>query len=141
MSLNIVKVPAKDDRVSSINDGLNDYNEDYIPDDLKAEHFAFIVEDEKGNFLGGAKCKIFARWMHIVWLYSTQEVAGTGTTLMERIEEHANKERCIGITLDTFEFQAPEFYKRFGFVECGHIPNYIDQYRNIYMYKRLRGDA
>jgi hypothetical protein len=56
--------------------------------------------------------------------------AGTGARsgywleLMTMAEDLAREKRCMGIWLDTFDFQAPEFYKKLGFSQFGEIVDY-----------------
>jgi ribosomal protein S18 acetylase RimI-like enzyme len=57
-------------------------------------------------------------------------------------EDLAREMNCIGIWLDTFDFQAPEFYRRLGFSEFGQIEDHPPGHRRFFMRKRLQpGDA
>jgi hypothetical protein len=42
-----------------------------------------------------------------------------------------------GIWLDTFSFQAPEFYKRLGYSEFGRIDGYPENEARLFFVKRL----
>ena len=45
----------------------------------------------------------------------------------------------LGIWLDTFDFQAPEFYKKLGFSQFGEIVDYPPGHSRHYFQKRLKG--
>ena len=64
---------------------------------------------------------------------------GVGSELMTMAESMAKEKNCLGIWLDTFSFQAPEFYKKLGFSQFGEIVDYPPGHRRHYFQKRLRG--
>jgi hypothetical protein len=43
----------------------------------------------------------------------------------------------VGVWLDTFDFQAPEFYRQHGYVEFGHIDDYPPGHKRYFFQKRL----
>lgn len=47
--------------------------------------------------------------------------AGVGTRLLQTIEAYAEKVRCTKILLDTFDFQAPDFYFKHGYEVYGRL--------------------
>ncbi len=90
------------------------------------ELVAWLVRDEQGDIVGGLYGRVFFRWLYIELLVVPEQARGqgTGSTLMQMAEELAREKNCVGIWLDTFDFQAPEFYRRHGFTECGQIDDY-----------------
>ena len=48
---------------------------------------------------------------------------GLGKQLMEKAELRAKEKRCSLIHLNTFDFQAPEFYKKLGYTVFGELNN------------------
>jgi GNAT superfamily N-acetyltransferase len=134
--MNIISVDKDDPRISLIEQGLNDYNKVSGVDIPQIVPFAFIAVAADGNFLGGAKGRIFAGWLELSWLYSAERSKGVGSALMKTVEEYACKQNCKGIFLTTFSFQAPEFYKKHGFEVFGEIPDFINGHTRWYMCKR-----
>lgn len=62
-------------------------------------------------------------WLHVD-LLSVDPGArkgGIGGALMARAEAIARARGCIGAWLDTYDFQAPDYYPRLGFSEFGRI--------------------
>lgn len=105
-----------------------------------AEKFALLIRDEHSDeVLGGLYGSLHYRWMFIE-LLAVPELArgqGLGSTLMEMAENLAREKNCVGIWLDTFDFQAPEFYRQLGFSEFGQINDYPPGHRRFFLQKRL----
>ena len=38
-----------------------------------------------------------------------------GSSILEQAEKSAKERRCMNVFLDTFSFQAPEFYEKYGY--------------------------
>ncbi|MBP5106061.1 GNAT family N-acetyltransferase [Pseudomonas protegens] len=108
--------------------------------DPKPEAIALVVRDEhSGEILGGLQAEIFYRWMFIELLAVPEQTRGqgTGSQLLNMAEELAREKGCIGIWLDTFDFQAPQFYQRHGFSEFGRLEEFPPQHRRFFLHKRL----
>lgn len=108
--------------------------------DPKPESLALLVRDEHTNeIIGGLYGEIFYRWLFIELLAIPEQSRGqgTGSRLMEMAESTALERGCVGIWLDTFDFQAPAFYERHGFTEFGHLDNFPPQHKRLFFQKRL----
>jgi GNAT superfamily N-acetyltransferase len=108
--------------------------------DAGAEKFALLVRDEDGDqVLGGLHGKLLYRWMFIELLAVPEQARGQGlgTRLMTMAEELARDKGCVGIWLDTFDFQAPEFYRALGYSEFAQINDYPPGHRRFFFQKRL----
>ncbi len=62
---------------------------------------------------------------------------GVGRALMSELEAEAVRRAMTGIWLDTYTFQAPDFYRRMGFAEFGRIDDYPRGESRIFFSKRL----
>lgn len=102
---------------------------------LDASPFLFILQDDHDNYLGGIQGSISGGWLDIYSLYSISKQKGTGTALMNYIENHAIENNCKGIKLVTYIFQAPDFYKKRGYVTYGQVPDLVNGYDIIFMKK------
>lgn len=108
-----------------------------------SEQIALLVRNDRDEILGGLYGRVFYQWFFIE-LLSVPELArgqGMGSKLMQMAEELAREKECIGIWLDTFDFQAPEFYKKHGYSELGHIADYPPGHKRFFFQKRLMNDA
>jgi len=102
--------------------------------------FALLIRDEHDEILGGLYGKLFYQWMFVDLLTVPDQARGQGmgTRLMQMAEALAQENECVGIYLDTFDFQAPEFYKKLGFSEIGQIDDYPPGHSRFFLQKRLR---
>lgn len=133
----VVHLSDDDERIRLIQQGLNAHNARYGITRGTPVPFAFALEDEKGGFLGGIKGKIIAGWGEIGWLYSTGAQPGTGTALVRAAEDFCRAQDAHGMVVDTYGFQAPDFYRKLGYGEFGRIENYIGDHAVVYLYKRF----
>ncbi|TDK55750.1 GNAT family N-acetyltransferase [Pseudomonas moraviensis] len=105
----------------------------------KSEPFALMVKDENGAILGGLYGRMIFRWMFIELLSVPEQGRGQGigSKLMAQAEALAREKNCYGLWLDTFDFQAPEFYRKLGFSQFGEIVDYPPGHKRHYFQKRL----
>ena len=62
---------------------------------------------------------------------------GLGTRLLAAAEREIGRRGCGQVALSTHSFQAPGFYARFGYQECGRTPAYPRGHDEIHLVKRL----
>lgn len=102
--------------------------------------FAILIKDDAGATKGGLYAKMSGQWL-FVELLVVPEVArgqGLGAELMSKAEALGREQGCQGIWLDTFSFQAPEFYLRLGFSIFGELEDYpVVGYNRFFMQKRF----
>lgn len=128
-----------DDELQAILTPLRAYNASKAGD-AGAQKFALLVrDDDNDQVLGGLSGKLLYRWMFIELLAVPEQARGQGigSRLMAMAEEWARENNCVGIWLDTFDFQAPDFYRSLGFSEFGTIDDYPPGHRRFYLQKRL----
>ncbi|WP_342245916.1 GNAT family N-acetyltransferase [Pseudomonas sp. OTU5201] len=108
--------------------------------DPKREAIALLVRDELTiEIIGGLYGEIFYRWLFIELLAIPEQARGqgTGSRLMNMAEDVAREKGCVGIWLDTFDFQAPGFYQKHGFTEFGHLDEFPPEHKRFFFQKRL----
>jgi GNAT superfamily N-acetyltransferase len=108
--------------------------------DPRIRPVALLLTDEEGNRLGGLWGKCGYDWLFVELLAVPEEHRGGsyGTALMAQAEEIARANGCMGIWLDTFEFQARGFYERLGFEVFGELEDYPAGQKRFFLRKRLR---
>jgi len=108
-----------------------------------AQPLALLVRDDNGEILGGLYGRFFYQWLFIELLSVPEQARGQGmgSKLMQMAEDLAREKECVGIWLDTFDFQAPEFYKRLGYSELGQIADYPPGHKRFFFQKRLTNNA
>lgn len=107
---------------------------------IGTEKFAVLIKDDAGITQGGIYAKISGRWLFVELLVvpETARGQGLGAKLMNMAEALARKKGCQGIWLDTFSFQAPDFYLRLGFSIFGELKDYpVVGHNRFFMQKRF----
>ena len=60
-----------------------------------------------------------------------------GEALLRRAEAEALRRGCVGAWLDTFSFQAPDFYRKQGYEVFGTVEDFPPGHRRHFLRKRL----
>jgi GNAT superfamily N-acetyltransferase len=77
-------------------------------------------------------------YIDLLWVRDDQRSGGLGTKLLAAAEAEIRRRGCDRVALSTHSFQAPGFYARFGYQECGRTPGYPRGYDDIHLVKQLR---
>jgi GNAT superfamily N-acetyltransferase len=103
------------------------------------EKIAFLIKDEEGKAQGGLYATIFGNWFFVELLVVPEFARGQGigSKLMRMAEEFAHEKGCLGVWLDTFSFQAPDFYRGLGYTVFGEMKDYPPGYSRFYLQKRF----
>lgn len=135
-----IEIGMTEDEIEYIKNQLFQFNVSTSPPDqgaLSKDVNLILKEDDK--IYGGLIGKIYRRCLFIEFLWISEEERGLGygEKLMMEAEKIAISEQCKFIHLDTFSFQAPEFYKRNGYEIFGVLDGYPDGIKRYYLKKDL----
>lgn len=99
----------------------------------------FFLKSRRGEVMGGLTGHIWGSWMHVAFLWVSETVRGQGhgTRLMDAAEAMARERGAKGATLETFDFQAPAFYRGRGYIVCGRIDDYPPGHTKFFLRKDL----
>ena len=110
--------------IEYIRASLYDFNKKIVGDD---DHTPLnIVEyDDNGNIIGGILGGTYWGWMYIdiLWVQADFRRRGIGSKLLVKAEKEAVRRGCHHVHLDTMSWQAPEFYKKYGYEVIGVLPD------------------
>lgn len=102
-----------------------------------------LVRDESGEIVAGLVGRTVWGWLHIaqLWVDSSRRRHGYGRELMMAAEAEARRRGCHHIYLDTFDFQALEFYRRLGYRIFGRLDDFPRGHTRFNLEKSLATDA
>lgn len=128
-----------------IDNAIAKYNAKQVPftQEVAFEGVNFIAKNEKGDVIGGINAMLYC-WgvlhIDILWVDDNYRSMGVGSKLMQKIHETANKKKCSLIHLDTFDFQAKDFYLKRGFEIFGVLEDCPPGHKRFYMKKSLNDE-
>ena len=98
-----------------------------------------IGRDEGEVVQAGVRFVLAFEWLFVNWLWVADAYRkhGVGSRLMAGAEAAAREHGCRAAYLDTFTFQAPEFYKRLGYREFGRLDDFPPGQSRIWFSKSL----
>lgn len=88
---------------------------------ISEEHNFYAFDGEA--LIGGAVGFIQYNWYFLDWLIVEKEYRGQdiGTALIQKIEAWAKERNLTGVRLESWNFQAREFYEKNGYTVFGQI--------------------
>ncbi|GGU90299.1 N-acetyltransferase [Streptomyces filipinensis] len=95
--------------------------------------------DSSGELAGGLVGHTWATWLHItyLWVDAVHRGTGLGSRLLAEAERIAAGRGCTASRLETWDFQAPAFYRKHGYEVVGVIPDYPPGITEYTLTKRL----
>jgi GNAT superfamily N-acetyltransferase len=76
-------------------------------------------------------------YVEFLWVRDDHRGRGLGARLLAAAEQEMRRRGCNQVALSTHSFQAPGFYARFGYRECGRTPAYPRGHDQIHLVKQL----
>lgn len=132
-----IDAPARRD-VARLEDEINAFN-------TRATGFrdgrtlAAFVRDETGELRAGLSGHTWGGCCEIrlLWVREADRRSGLGSTLLAAAEREARARGCERVVLTTHSFQAPGFYAKHGYAECGRAEGYPRGHAQILLAKSL----
>lgn len=117
---------------------LREYNRSRAGDS-RNQPVAILLADGQGNRVGGLWGNSGYDWLFVEYLAVPDAYRGQdhGTALMAEAEKIARARGCIGIWLDTFDFQARGFYEKLGFEVFGTLDDHPVGHRRFFLRRRF----
>ena len=135
----IVQLEKPDDAAwEAIGGGLHEYN---VAQAGPSQHASvcLVVQDAEKKTVGGLIGVTHWGWLYIELLFLREELRGLGYghRLLTLAEEEGRRLGAKKIYLDTFSFQAPEFYKEHGYRIFGELADFPPGHTRYYLTKDL----
>ena len=105
----------------------------------ECEPLNLYVEDEHGQLLAGLVAETFGNWLEIEYLFVKEGLRGQGigSQLLQQAECEAKKRNCRFSFVNTYQFQAPAFYQKYGYKEVFTMKDYPYTGQRHYYQKEL----
>jgi 8-oxo-dGTP pyrophosphatase MutT (NUDIX family)/GNAT superfamily N-acetyltransferase len=116
---------------------LDAYNREFLGE-TGYSRLGLFVRDDRGEIMAGLVASTYAGWLFVadLWVHADLRRRGIGGELLARAEQRAVEFGCHSVRLDTFSFQAPEFYPRFGYRLFAAL-DYPPRHRRYFLWKPL----
>jgi len=135
----IVNVEQPDDTAwKVIGGGINKYNMEQGGED-RGKPVCFLLYGPNQELMGGVIGETHWDWLYISLMFIKEDLRGSGHghQLLELAENEARKRGAKNAYLDTFSFQAPDFYKKYGYTVFGELSDFPPGHKRYYMTKKL----
>lgn len=117
------------------------YNAEHVSEALRDrdEELHFHIRNEAGQIVAGVLSTLCWNWVEldILWVDANERHKGYGTQLLQDVERLAREKDCDFIMLNTFSYQAPEFYIKHGYDMIIKIENAPTGHQHYYFKKNL----
>ena len=137
MRLELSDAPRASD-LAALEDEINRYNVERLnAHDFRA--LAVFLRDADGGMQGGVSGYTWAGFCEIRFLWVAEGVRGRGygTRLLASAEAEARSRGCRSVVLQSYSFQAPDFYLKLGYAELGRAEDCPPGGAQVYLQKRL----
>ena len=105
----------------------------------ESEPLNIYVEDDSGELMAGLVGETFGNWLEIEYLFVKEDIRGQGigSQLLQQAESEAKKRNCRFAFVNTYQFQAPAFYQKYGYKEVFTMKDYPYTGQRHYYQKEL----
>ena len=121
-------------------DKIVEYNLSIVPSKQETDFLWInrIVEDKNGNIIAGIISKMYCwncLYIDVLWVKEEHRKDGLGSRLLKEIESVAIEKGCYLIHLDTFDFQAKDFYIKHGYEVFGVLDECPEGHKRYFLKK------
>jgi ribosomal protein S18 acetylase RimI-like enzyme len=122
-----------------IGGGISTYN-DQQAGESSGKLLCFVLQASDGEVVGGVIGETHWDWLYInlMWIREDLRGRGYGKRLLELAENEARERGSKNAYLDTFSFQAPDFYKKQGYKVFGELEDFPKGHQRYYCRKELK---
>lgn len=122
----------------TIYNALLEYNLEHL-EDKEPRDLGIYIRNDNREITAGLIGYTHGNWLIIkyLWVHECLRRQGIGSKLLMKAEAEAQNRKCKYVFLDTFSFQAPDFYKKHGYQERFVLENYPLTGKRFYYTKEL----
>jgi GNAT superfamily N-acetyltransferase len=125
--------------VKAVTQGLIDHAAGSGVEPRRHQALTVLARDERGTVIGGLVGDTVWGWLQVkeFWVADGHRGCGYGTKLLGVAEREAVRRGCHHALLDTFDFQAREFYEKLGYAVFGSLADFPRTHTRFFMSKTL----
>ena len=128
---------------SLIDSKLVEFNREHVPFQQIKDwiDLSYVLKDDAGQIMAGINATLYCwnvMYVDILYVDSSHRGKGYGKLLLEKAESQANSLGGYMSHLDTFDWQAKEFYEHLGYKVFGILENCPRDHNRYYMKKEFR---
>jgi len=111
--------------LDSVRKGIRSYNRLHLHEG-EVHAVGCFAKDENGKSMGGLTGEMFKNTVFVgfLWVDAESRTSGLGSQLMSMLEQKVKPHGVTHVYLDTYSFQALEFYLKLGFEKVGQYSGY-----------------
>lgn len=131
LNWNVTATPLPEE-LAAVDDGLDSHNQ-AAADPRAVQRLACFARTAEGTLIGGAVARTWGEGCELqqLWVRDDLRGQGLGSRLMQLVEEEARRRGCRQVFLETFNFQAHDFYRGLGYETVGEfvlVPGEVVKY-------------
>ncbi|MBX3586731.1 MAG: GNAT family N-acetyltransferase [Ramlibacter sp.] len=118
---------------------LREFNYRFAGEYPQVQMVRFNARDAQGELLGGIRGFVSMFWLRVelLWVAEAARGQGVGSALLTRAEQQGRDMGAVGVVLETFDWQAPGFYRKLGYAKSGRIERWVGEHTLWTMTKRF----
>ncbi len=121
-----------------IGPAISAYNKQQAGED-KSQRLCFVLHAPDQVIVGGVIGATYWDWFYLdlMWIKDEHRGRGYGHRLLTHAEDEARQRGAKNAYLDTFSFQAPDFYKQHSYQVFGELQNFPPGHQRYFLTKQL----
>ena len=119
-----------------VRQALHEFNVKQIGKD---EHYSIFAFNQQNEIIGGSLVYTETRsiFIDILWVKESERAKRIGSKILLAAENEGLRRKIRYSTLDTYAFQAVNFYLKHGYKQIGVIKDYIEGHDRVFFRKQL----
>ena len=122
----------------AVGGGISAFNKEHGGDN-SSQSLCIVLREPGEKIIGGVIGSTYYDWLHVdlMWIKEEFRGQGYGSKLLGLAEQEGAKRGARNAFLDTFSFQAPDFYKKLGYRVFGALEDFPEGHTRYFMTKSL----
>ena len=135
----ISRATEEEVRSGDIGRRLRHFNYGVVGEYPELQTICLNARDTSGRVVGGLRALVALYWLRVEVLFVDEGFrrCGVGSTLLGEAERLARELGAENAAVETFEWQAPGFYAKHGYLEAARMDNYVNGRYLAIMRKQL----